>query len=538
MSNLDDFDQPPENFEPEDRASERKAGFGKNIASAWQASPVFKIFLLLVGGGAIASAALGVFNSDNGAKPAKSVVQQGAQISATPGGEAPPAFQEAVNEASAQRAQNAARQGGSALPTPMGNTTQMTNMDPSAQASDDPLAEFRAQQAAAQEPAAPAVQQRQNNNQQQQRVGGNQQPMVNGEPPLDQNLAQAMQQQMQSIMGSWAPTNSKIIKVTANEPTGGQNGTGGTGQQQQQQQFDFGKTLIQAGTINYGQMIMEANSDVPGPIMVQILSGPFSGARAIGRFSVQNDYLVMQFNLVNFKGKDYPVDILALDPDTTLGGMATETDQRYWSRVFLPAAAEFVSGFAQGFTQADQNVYIQDGVVVSQRAGGSLRKGLGQGAQEAGDRVSTIINDQASKVKPLVKVAAGTPIGLFFTRTVTENTPPNPQQQVSTYPQNGIMGQTGGINPYQQQGQNGYGMTGYGTNGYGTGYGTTGYGTGYDAYGTQNTYNQQGYAYPTTQQTTTSPYAPLNNRSSSTNYGGGVTVVPANGTGTTVINSR
>lgn len=537
MSNLDDFDQPPQDFDQEEQPRQRKQSFGKNIANAWQASPVFKIFLLLVGGGAIASAALGVFNSDKEETP-ESVVKSSGSTTAIPGGEAPPAFQEAVNEASAQRAQSAQQQGGSALPTPMGNTSQMTGLDPSQQNSNDPLAEFRAQQER-RDVAQPVPLQDPNAAVQRTTVGSTPQagqPVQSAEQPLDPNLTQAMQQQMQTIIAGLTPQPTKVIKISneAAEPQQGSTG-GGSQQQSQQQDFDFGKTLVQAGTINYGQMILEANSDVPGPIMAQVLSGPFSGARAIGGFQTVDEHLIINFTLINFKGKDYPVNILALDPDTTLGGLATETDQRYWGRVILPAAAEFISAFAEGLTQEEQNIIIQDGVVISERARGSVRRGIGQGAQEAGDRVSQIVNEEANRIRPLVKVAAGTPIGLFFVTTVKENTPPRQQQPfLPSYPgQQG--GNFGGLNaglpggnPY---GQNINAQTG-------GGYGFTGYDAGYNPYAQQNAYNSQGNSYQNGGFGANNPYGPLNSRSSSTNYGTGVTVVPANGTGTTVISPR
>src|SRR6202021_599971 len=111
------------------------------------------------------------------------------------------------------------------------------------------------------------------------------------------------------------------------------------------------KTIVPAGTVSYAQLLTEANSDVPGPILAQIMSGPLAGARAGGEFKTLDDYLVLHFALVNFKGKDYQIDAIALDPDTTLGGMATDVDQRYFTRVILPAAAGFMQGLGSALAQ-------------------------------------------------------------------------------------------------------------------------------------------------------------------------------------------
>lgn len=523
MSNLDDYDLPPEHFETEEHEErQQKRGLGKSVAAAWQASPVFKIFLLLVGGGAIASAALGVFSADK-PKDEKSIVGQASNVTATPGGEAPPAFQEAVNEASSQRVKNAMQQGGSALPTPMGNTTQMTQLDPAGQAANDPLAEFRAQRATNNDtklPDAPVAA----NAPAQQQTTTQLQVTAPVEPPMDPGLAQAMQQQMSQLVGGWNPAASKIITAAASKDVATNNGGAGSNNglnngsgNSAADAIDRGKALVSAGTINYGQMAIEANSDVPGPVMAQILSGPFSGGRAVGAFQSTGDYLVIKFTLINFKGRDYPVNALALNPDTTLGGMATETDQRYFSRIILPAAAQFVSGFAQAFSEADQNVYIQDGVVVSQRTGASLRRGLGQGFQGAGSEFSSIINEEANKIKPLVRVASGTPIGVFFVSSVFEKDPEIAAANAAKAQQNQ---QNNLLNGYGNMNING--LAGY----------------------TGQNYGQYGAAVPQTgTQTYNNPYGTLNNGSTSTNYGGysgsGITVVPTSGSGgPTIINTR
>ena len=543
MADYDDFDAPPHDAEEEHEQPKEKGGIRKNIAAAWQASPVFKIFLLLVGGGAIASAALGVFSADK-PKDVPSRVNGGSNISATPGGEAPPAFQEAVTQASQQRAQSAQQQGGSAMPTPMGDTTQMTNLEPGQQASDDPLAEFRAPQ---QQPPKPEGVPQQQQPQQQQAQPQQQpaRPPVPAEPPLDQGLASAMQQQMQQIVKGWDPAAARIISVTKVADTAGGTGQGGAGQggQGQQQAFDRGKTLVPAGTINYAQMAIEANSDVPGPIMAQVLSGPFSGGKAIGRFESTEDYLIIRFSNINFKGKDYPVSVLALNPDTTLGAVASETDKRYLSRVIVPAAAQFVSGFSRAFTQDNYNTFVQDGIVISQRTNAGVREGLAQGGQEAGDRVSQIINNEASKIKPLVRVAVGTPIGLFFTSSVFENTPDPTASGVA-----GVNGQYAngpyGAGQYGagQYGAGQYGAGQYGAGQYGNPYGTqpygatSGYGNPYAATGT--TAGNAGGYNPYAGSTAYGQAGPYSGQSGypSNAYGTGINVIPAGGTTPVIIN--
>lgn len=485
MSNLDDFDAPPidepaYNNEPRQSARSR-------LSEALKTNPAFKIFLVLIAVGALASAAMGVFSSGE-KRDNTSLVRGGSSITSTPGGEASPAFQQAVQEASRQRAESAARQGSSALPTPLGGQTQITTLDPATGTqSDDPLAEFRATQIeeiAPREPdrtpITPAFDPRPNNN-----VA---QPMPAQLPP-DTGLMQAMSGKMSQLMESWGPTSIRVMQVTAADvptanPAPGQPDPSITPPAQQK------KILVSAGTINYGQMLIEANSDIPGTVMAKIMSGPMTGGRAIGRFEATDEHLIIRFNLVSVNGKDYSTDIMALDPDTTLSGIATEVDPRYWQRIILPAAADFVSGFADAFAQADQNVTVQDGVVITSRAGASFRQALGEGTARTGDRLADILDDQAGNIRPLVRVAAGTPIGMFFTRSVYEEEENNVQNPYGPYnpynPYGGAQAGFPGIGGFN--GLPGSGLTGTTIPGYGTfGAANNPYGQNINAGGTYGT---------------------------------------------------
>jgi intracellular multiplication protein IcmE len=177
--------------------------------------------------------------------------------------------------------------------------------------------------------------------------------------------------------------------------------------------------IVAAGTVSYAVMLTEANSDVPGPILAQIVSGPLAGARAIGEFKVTQDpYLIMRFTLATLKGKEYKINALALDPDTTLGGMATEVDERYMTRVLLPAAAGFLQGFGSALGQGSSSVVTNGTSTIIQQSGQGLQQGAFQGLAQMGQTLGQFLENQANQTQPLVRVAAGTPFGLFFIESV------------------------------------------------------------------------------------------------------------------------
>ncbi|MFY9287342.1 MAG: DotG/IcmE/VirB10 family protein, partial [Alphaproteobacteria bacterium] len=175
---------------------------------------------------------------------------------------------------------------------------------------------------------------------------------------------------------------------------------------------------------------------------------------AVGQFQIANgyaDYLVLQFNLVNFKGKDYQISAIALDPDTTLGGMATEVDQRYFTRVILPAAAGFLQGFGQALGQGSSTTTTNGTSTIISQSSQGYRQGMFRGLNAAANTASQFFQNQANQVKPLVRVAAGTPIGIFFITSVLDNTayqqqhPPYNPAMAYGYPGAGALGGLGGL---------------------------------------------------------------------------------------------
>ena len=336
--------------------------------------------------------------------------------------------------------------------------------------------------------------------------------------PFDDTLAQAMQRQMSQLLDSWAPKGNRYVPVydldllnrerqeeKDREKAGGgavgiaggsgstvglDGSTGGVaGTTAAGAAVTVAKTVVSAGTVSYAQLITEANSDVPGPILAQIVSGPLKGARAIGEFKVADgsDYLVMSFRLANLKGTDYRLNAIALDPDTTLGGMATEVDQRYMMRLVLPAAAGFLQGFASALGQGNSSIVTNGTTTIIDQGSKGFTQGEYAGLSAAATTASQFFQSEANRTHPLVRVAAGTPMGLFFVDTVTD-APIQSQQQ-----QNGININNSGVGYPPGYNNGGYGG-GYGGNynPYGTGGGNGGYPVIYPA-GSQNNSGYGGY---------------------------------------------
>ena len=497
-------------------------GLRANLTGAWRTQPLFKLFVLMVVVGAVVAVAISLFSGTN-TKSAVGLLKP-PDLHEAPGGKSTPYLKEQTEMANKQRTEEAIQSGGSALPTPIGPGNGTDELNP-APPKEDPLNELRAEV--------------ENMNKQLQETKQAQQappPAPAAPEPFDDTLAQAMQRQMTQLLDSWAPKGNHWVPVydmdtlarerqeeKDKEKAGSGSGTDGAASTASA----VPQTIVPAGTVSYAQLLTEANSDVPGPILAQIVSGPLKGARAIGEFKVDegSNYLVMTFRLANRKGVDYRLNALALDPDTTLGAMATETDQRYLMRLVLPAAAGFLQGFASALGQGNSSITANGSTTIIQQSGHSFTQGEYQGLSSAAQTAGQFFQNQANLTKPLVRVAAGTPMGLFFIETVTDQ-PIDQQNANNPYGPNGYGinngGYPGGVPGYGNGYPNGAGGYGYGANGAGYG-GYGGYGAGASSVGPY----YSGGGYPVL-------YPNSNTTGSTTSAGYGISSVPSAYPGSTV----
>jgi intracellular multiplication protein IcmE len=492
--------------EPETGAQEelpQKAGVTGNLIEAWRTRPLFKFIVLVIGVFAVGVAAVKFFGGDNSLEGAK--LTKPPALREAPGGVVSPYMRKQTELANTERAQQAIASGGSAIPTPVGQAADIS--DANAGKEIDPLKELRAET----ELLKKQVQQTQQTQKQ----------ITQRTEPFDNSLAEQMQRQMTQLMQSWAPQGIKAFSVSKADDT--KSGS-------QRQMGRAPKTIVSAGTVSYAQLLTEANSDVPGPVLAQIVSGPLNGARAIGAFQVQNGYdkyLVLTFTLADKKGVDYAINAIALDPDTTLGGMATEVDERYFARVILPAGAAFLQGLGSALSSGGSSVVTNGQTTIVSQAREGFHQGIYSGLSQSAQSMGQFLTAQAALTNPLVRIAAGTPMGLFFIQSVVE--PPDPSSEADMNAMNGING------AYGQQGQNvnysPYGAAPYGNNANGNNgnyspYGATSYGNNgnYSPYGAASYGNNGGVAgstmpYGGSGSQPYSGYTTINNTTGRGNYG-------------------
>lgn len=400
-----------------------------SLSELWNSSPWPKIAVLILGVVTIIFG-LSVLGNRDSDTP-ESLIAAAPDQRETPGQEVPEAYREAVEEVNQQRLLNALETGQSAIPIPVAGDeasplTQVDDETPPQQA-EDPLAQWRQRSAepvvveeatptlpevepVVLEPTAPAPQ------------------YFQPDPEVVGNLAGAMSAQMQEIMDKHQTTALNHMEVTdfsfyrqqdtlesSDSTFSDDNSTNAFATETAVE----AEILIPAGSILYAQTLNEANSDTPGPVLARILNGPMSGTRIIGSFQTEYDNLVITFNQIIIEGKSHRMNAVALDPETSIPGVATEVNRRYWRRVILPAAARFVEGLGQAIEEEGRTeVTVNNETVTSSNNDIDTRQELFSGVNEAAREFGDLLDDEADTLDALIRVDSGTMIGLLFTQEV------------------------------------------------------------------------------------------------------------------------
>ncbi|MCI5060379.1 MAG: DotG/IcmE/VirB10 family protein [Alphaproteobacteria bacterium] len=392
-----------------------------SLADLWKNNPFVKIGVIL---GALALLILGIilFGGKNEKDPTSRVARSRDLTEAPGTAEVTEAYRQAVEEENTRRTEEALRQGESAVPTPVEAPKGTLPLQFEEPAEEDPLERWRRMQ---------EERIRQQQIQQQVEPQEPPEPEVDTKTPAVNAMAQAMAQQMESVLAN-QPINGMNVQPVATmaylealaEKQRQQLEAALAAQQQQlEEDGEEVEILIPAGTIEYAYMLTEANTDAPGPILAQIATGPLKGARIIGNFAATNDYLTMNFSTAVLDGVDYAANAVAIDPDTTLPGVVTDIDRRYWQRVILPMAAEFVEGLTEAIADSGRTSVTISGDTVSETTSNqdlSRDQKVASGIAEAGEELSNIFGEMFDGTQPLIRVRAGTPIGVLFVSPVTD----------------------------------------------------------------------------------------------------------------------
>lgn len=392
------------------------------LGDLWRNNPMVKVGVILAAFVVIVAGVI-LFGGKNEQLPS-SRVNSPSDLTEAPGSaEVSASYAQAIEEENTRRIEEALRDSESAVPMPVEPPKGTIPLQIDETPEEDPLDRWRRMQ-------EERIQQQQIVNQEID-APPEPPPPPDTKTPAVNAMAQAMAMQMESVLTNQqikAP-NTRTITTMAYlegleekkrqareaEMARQQMLMGGTGDSQ------IENIIIPAGTIEYAQLITEANTDAPGPVMAQIASGPLAGSRLIGSFQASEEYITLQFSTIVVDGVAEGANAVAIDPNTTLPGMVTEIDRRYLKRVILPAAGAFIEGLASAISDSGQtSIFIDSGTVVQSTNNRDSGEEVASGISEAGEELRDILEEEADATQPMLRLAAGTPIGVLFVAPVIE----------------------------------------------------------------------------------------------------------------------
>lgn len=397
----------------------------QSSSGSFRQSPVAKLGIVLVA--ILAIVVVFFFFSSEEEKTRSSVLPSGSDVTSIPGSEqgaADPAYVAAVEETNEADLQRALNEGGSTIPVPIETADARLEVPEIEEETEDPLHRWRQLQ---DERIKRELKEREIEEEPVTVLDSEQQSEAISQ------LSDSMVRQMESVLASNSEDRSFNTRVlfsdealnnNANDTLAAGN-TGGGAAPNDTVNFEEEReetVIIAAGQIYYGQLLLEANSDIPNTVLAQLVSGPLRGWRLIGDFTVQGGRIAITFNTaVNEAGLQYDVDAIMLDPKTSLPALRTHFNPRFFQRVVYPAAAAFIEGFADAVEDSGRTTVTVTGeTVIQDDVELTDEQEVSSGIEEAAQEIRQII-DEASNVQPLVVIKAGTAIGVFFTDNVTDD---------------------------------------------------------------------------------------------------------------------
>jgi len=411
---------------------------------------------ILIGTGVLSGVVLGyvfLLRTPETAPPSRAITAP--EIPSVPG-TAPvsPAYLERQAEADRRASEEARQRGGSALPTPIAQS-QTTRLPTSLslteeQPRDAPPERPQRNTPAADVPPPPPVTRQAVPQPVAQTATGAGQRQMQAQPQMDPQLMNAMATQMRQMMGApAAPTTVFYTQATQGDGRGGNEaGAGGARQSAlqaanapreaalnaalaRQPQAGAGAaggdnasrfTPPNPGTILYARLVGRVNSDVPGPVIGEILQGPFTGARLLGSFRFTERGVILQFSSMAVpyreegedKSETVPIGAVAVDTQHLGTAMATDIDRHIVERVALAFGTAFMTGVGRAIGQGGATVSQSFGIRETTYPQLDTTQQLWVGAGEAANAVGRVAESIWGNRRTTITVDAGTPFGLLF----------------------------------------------------------------------------------------------------------------------------
>lgn len=170
------------------------------------------------------------------------------------------------------------------------------------------------------------------------------------------------------------------------------------------------------GSILYGVFSLPINSDVPGPVLGEIIQGKYTGAKVLGTFqkaSGSSDRMAVRVTtLVPVHGEAITVDGYVIDPHTTVDHHIAARTASFLGAAFLAGIQGYGQAVAQGGTTVVTSLVgnsISQPVATPQMARAAAASSAMQQLQPVQQTLTTAVSQPNT-----IHIEAGTPFGLLI----------------------------------------------------------------------------------------------------------------------------
>lgn len=248
-----------------------------------------------------------------------------------------------------------------------------------------------------------------------------------------QEILGAMSTQAGQLVNAWQPptmlskvgTPPKSATVDIGE---GKESTDGLGRNRGRNgnQEPAGPTIIKAGHIMFAVLDTGVDSDYPeSPVMVTIVSGPYKGAKLMGKMVLtkgvagQQDRVGLNFTVMNTDNwpKSKSVTAYGIDPDTARTVLASSVDYHYLKKYGAIMATSFLQGYGSAILSEGESttgIFGTSSTHPKLSPKNKIAVALGQIGQNLGS-----VTQNYTNIPPTVKVNAGVGLGILFMSDVT-----------------------------------------------------------------------------------------------------------------------
>ena len=225
----------------------------------------------------------------------------------------------------------------------------------------------------------------------------------------------SMMSEMNKVIGAefrrettLAMVESDVAGESERPTAGGNAGSGASGESKAPP-----SVKVPAGSKFYGKLDVAIDSDNPGPVWGDILSGPLKGGKVMGGFEKGTGSVLITFNVLKFKGENYDILAYAIDPETESTAIADAVDRHILERYSSLLAAAFVEGYADA-ASGYVTTTNPDGTTVTQKsampdANDQLISAMGT----VGKTLTPIMAERFNRPET-VRVFDDRPVGILF----------------------------------------------------------------------------------------------------------------------------